>query len=219
MRGLPIFITLFLAAGASAGCEAPLNARQITALCRVHSGDVLVFEWRGARHVLPIDPVMSLEQDAAWRALLGLPQKVDVPGRTFSHSIGAVHRFADGWLVGIDGGEWGGGLFYIQQTRPPQELVRENVVALVPTSQGVHALFGLAHMTLDDGRYRLISHATDGPIVGAAQPLPGSPIYISQDNNGVTFVAGGFGTRGQRTWARVFGGVEPESANVYSPCN
>lgn len=191
---------------------------RITTLCREHSGNVLIFEWRGKRYTLPVDAGISREQDLAWRSHLDLPQPSSVPGRTFSHSISAVEQFADGWLVGIDGGEWGGGLFYVQQGQPPKELVRENVVALVPTSRGVQALFGLAHLTFDYGRYRMISFAEDGPTVGAAYPLPSSPIDIAKDTSGVTFVAGGFSSRRERTWARVFGVTEPESARVYSPC-
>jgi hypothetical protein len=114
-------------------------------------------------------------------------------------------------------GKWGGALFFIREGAPPQRLTRGNVHALVPTSAGVHALFGLAHMGIDEGHYRLISASNDGPSIGAEQPLPGSPIDIARDG-GRTLVAGGFDDGGDRTWARVFGEGEPSFATVSPAC-
>jgi hypothetical protein len=182
---------------------------------------VLIFDWQGERRILPLDSGMTQEQDAEWRRRLTLPARAPSPNPAFgklSHPIGAVQRFGDGWLVGTNMGEWGGALFFLQEGRPPQELAYGDVQALLPTSAGVYALFGLAHEGLDEGSYRLITFSNDGPNVGEERALPGAPIAIAQ-HGGETFVAGGFGDRDERTWARVFGEHPPSTAAVLSACS
>ena len=218
MRNIRGAIALISAAGLLTGCDLlSLLDPRVAALCRAHSGNVLVFEWHGARWLLPIEAGASREQDAEWRIRLGLPPPSVDPLLRLSHPIRAAAPFGTGWLVGTNFGEWDGGLFFIRQGHPPQELVSENVHALVPTTREIYALFGLAHMGTDEGHYRLISLSGNGPIVGEGQPLPGSPIDIAEDR-GVTFVAGGHRNHGERTWARAFGTGEPSSVAVLSPC-
>lgn len=196
--------------------EAMLNP-SVAALCRNHANNVLVFQSAHGRHVLPVDEPMTREQDAAWRAELGLPPNAGSYGPDMlTRRIAAVTQIENGWLVGTDMGEWGGALFLLREGAPPQRITYGNVHALVPTQGGVYALFGLAHGGSDEGHYRFISVSDGAVVVGEEQPLPGSPIAIATDEE--VFVAGGSGRNHEHTWARVFGRGEPIEATVAPAC-
>jgi len=61
-------------------------------------------------------------------------------------------KLQNGWLLGFDGGEFGGGLWFASDDGTTQILNRENVHGFVTTPQGVLVLAGLAHLTLDSGK-------------------------------------------------------------------
>ena len=71
-------------------------------------------------------------------------------------------KFDDGWLIGIDAGEWGGGLWITNEdgTRSKQ-IVMDNVRGLIPTSRGIFVLSGLAHMHIDFGNVLMLSAPHD----------------------------------------------------------
>ncbi len=71
-----------------------------------------------------------------------------------------IIRVDDGWLVGMDVGEFGGGLWWFSANgRHSKKLSDENVHGLANTSRGVLALVGLAHLGLDSGQ---VLRITDG---------------------------------------------------------
>jgi hypothetical protein len=71
-----------------------------------------------------------------------------------------VIRVEDGWLVGLDVGEFGGALWWFSSNgRNSKKLANENVVGFAKSSKGVLALVGLAHMGLDSGK---VLRITDG---------------------------------------------------------
>ena len=64
-----------------------------------------------------------------------------------------VIRVNDGWLVGMDVGEFGGGLWWFSADgQRSKKLSNENVVGFADTSRGVLVFVGLAHLGLDDGK-------------------------------------------------------------------
>ncbi len=68
-----------------------------------------------------------------------------------------VIRVEDGWLIGLDAGEFGGGLWWFSSDgRSSRRLAGENVVGFAESSKGTLALVGLAHMSLDSGKVLLI---------------------------------------------------------------
>jgi hypothetical protein len=85
-------------------------------------------------------------------------------------------RIHDGWLLGFDAGEFGGGLWFADLSGKTQELSGENVHGFIETSQGVLVLVGLAHMGLDSGKVLLVPY-----VVGSQSdlktllPLDGAP--------------------------------------------
>jgi hypothetical protein len=66
----------------------------------------------------------------------------------------------DGWLVGMDVGEFGGGLWWFSSNdRRSKKLSDENVHGFANTSIGIMAFVGLAHLGLDSGH---VLRITDG---------------------------------------------------------
>jgi hypothetical protein len=75
-----------------------------------------------------------------------------------SKSARHVLRVEDGWLVGLDAGEFGGGLWWFgADGLDGKRLSGENVVGFAESSKGVLALTGLAHMGFDHGKVLLIT--------------------------------------------------------------
>lgn len=80
-----------------------------------------------------------------------LPFKIDKPFlRVSSHHVQQVD---DGWLIGFERGEWGGGLLWFSPDGSKQkELVRGNVYGLVKSSTGIFVVTGLSHRGLSEGK-------------------------------------------------------------------
>jgi hypothetical protein len=71
-----------------------------------------------------------------------------------------VIRVEDGWLVGLNAGEFGGALWWFgSDGKSSKRLGDENVVGFAESSKGVLALAGLAHMDSDSGK---VFRITDG---------------------------------------------------------
>jgi len=74
-----------------------------------------------------------------------------------------VIRVNDGWLVGMDVGEFGGGLWWFNgDGLRGKKLSDENVVGFANTSKGVFVLVGLAHLGLDNGKVLRITDGVGG---------------------------------------------------------
>ena len=59
--------------------------------------------------------------------------------------------YQGGTIVGTNHGEWGGLLSWSLPGKTPIELNKDNVNAILPDGDGIIALFGLAHISFDDG--------------------------------------------------------------------
>jgi HEAT repeat protein len=87
----------------------------------------------------------------------------------------------DGWLIGINAGEWGGGLYLIDRRGRPSEVIGTNVIGGLRLGGQVYVLTGLAHLIFDEGRlWRL---APDGRKAVSSIRLPARPrrVAISSD--------------------------------------
>ncbi|BDU74544.1 hypothetical protein [Mesoterricola silvestris] len=95
--------------------------------------------------------------------------------RTYSQRfIGrrVVAKAPDGWIVGFDAGEWGGGLYWfssdgkkhyqIALPRPVGWLDAENVRDILPDGGSFLVAQGLAHMSLDRGKVIRVSREAKG---------------------------------------------------------
>jgi hypothetical protein len=72
-------------------------------------------------------------------------------------------KLQNGWLLGFDAGEFGGGLRFASDDGATQMLNRENVHGFVATPEGVLVLAGLAHMGLDSGKIFVVPYAVKSP--------------------------------------------------------
>jgi hypothetical protein len=122
------------------------------------------------------------------------PQQVPLPQhlKLSKEMIGSrsVLRTADGWLVGFDAGEFGGGLWWFNNEGDEnRKLLPENVHAIYQTSDGVFVLVGLAHMSLDSGKiYQFLETAEEVKVKHLAD-LGGSPEASTVDSSGRFVVA------------------------------
>jgi hypothetical protein len=90
----------------------------------------------------------------------GIEAKVVAAG---SKSARHVIRVKDGWLVGLDSGEFGGALWWLSSDgKSRRRLAALNVVGFAESSKGVLALTGLAHLTLDSGKVFLVMEGAAG---------------------------------------------------------
>jgi hypothetical protein len=122
------------------------------------------------------------------------PQQVPLPQhlKLSKEMIGSrsVLRAADGWLVGFDAGEFGGGLWWFNnQGDENRKLLPENVHAIYQTSDGVFVLVGLAHLSLDSGKIYQFLETADEVKVKQFADLGGSPEASTVDSSGRFVVA------------------------------
>jgi len=110
-------------------------------------------------------------------------------GDPFNPFLGASlkHRLAafNGTLLGFDGGEWDGGLLFLDANGRPHELLHENVQAIIKTHTGVFVFTGLSHLSLLNGAvYKLISTTGQEIRVQLTHQLPGFPLSIRRKQDG-----------------------------------
>ena len=110
-------------------------------------------------------------------------------GDPFNPFLGAdlKHRLAafNGVLLGFDGGEWDGGLLFLDASGQPHELLHENVQAIIKTSKGVFVFTGLGHLSLLNGAvYKVVASTGQELQVQLARHLPGFPLSIRRRQDG-----------------------------------
>lgn len=90
-----------------------------------------------------------------------LPFKIDTRLPTYSYHVQQVD---DGWLIGSNGGEWGGNLswFNLDGSKKKTLLFNENVRGLVKSSTGIFVVTGLHHLGLFEGKIFHIEKREDG---------------------------------------------------------
>lgn len=90
-----------------------------------------------------------------------LPFKIDkIPASAYSYHVQQVD---DGWLIGSDGGEWGGELSWFNLDGSKKKgLINENVRGLVKSSTGIFVVTGLNHLAISMGKIFHIEKREDG---------------------------------------------------------
>lgn len=121
-------------------------------------------------------------------------QKVPLPQylKLSKEMIGSrsVLRTADGWLVGFDAGEFGGGLWWFNNEGDEnRKLLSDNVHEIYQTADGVFVLVGLAHLSLDSGKLYKFTDTIDEVSVTQLADLDGSPEASTVDADGRFVVA------------------------------
>jgi hypothetical protein len=98
-------------------------------------------------------------------------------------------------LVGTNRGEWGGELTWNPVNGQGQLLLKHNVVAIEPAEGGAIVLFGLAHMSFDNGYAVRVRQRDDGgwslseiarlPSIADALATIGPNLLAAWSENGV----------------------------------
>ncbi len=98
-------------------------------------------------------------------------------------------KVQNGWLLGFDGGEFGGGLWFAADDGAARMLTGENVHGFVETPQGILVLAGLAHMTLDSGKVFIVPYSVKSPPdLKILAELDGAPQAFTKVSDDVTLV-------------------------------
>lgn len=82
----------------------------------------------------------------------------------------------NGWLVGIERGEWGGSLFWFNEKGTRYEkIVSGNIKNLFRINGQIYAVEGLAHLSLSRGQIFTVSHNSDIWTTEKKLDLPTAP--------------------------------------------
>lgn len=85
-------------------------------------------------------------------------------------------KVPSGWLLGFDGGEFGGGLWWTNEDgNQSNRILNENVKGILATSNGVLVLVGLAHIDLDEGKVFIIPDSAKPKSIRPLASLDGAP--------------------------------------------
>lgn len=99
-------------------------------------------------------------------------------------------RTTDGWLIGFDAGEFGGGLWWFSRDgRDVKKLLSQNVHAIHKTPGGIFVLAGLAHLSSDTGEIDQFTETRDEVSVQFLANLGGSPEASTVRSDGQIVVA------------------------------
>lgn len=102
------------------------------------------------------------------------------------------HLDHGGWLIGFDGGEFGGGLWSTNEdgSQTQHLLSSQDVHAIVPALGGAIVLAGVAHMSLDEGSaFWVPSSAWNSAEIHRIADLKSSPEASIQDSPSTVLVA------------------------------
>ena len=98
-------------------------------------------------------------------------------------------KTAYGLLVGIDKGEWGGGLSgHSGDGTAPYKLSDENIHSLLAIEGGVLAIAGLAHLGLDQGSILILRAQDQRWRVERSLKLDGAPMAVTRDPKSGIFI-------------------------------
>lgn len=140
-------------------------------------------EWRVAvdGNTVRATPSTEHEPDTGPALPFALPKGEPFRGRRHTLAV------SDGFLVGLDAGEWGGALYWFSADgKQKKELARENVRGFVALSpDAVVALEGLAHLSLSEGRARWLGRDAQGWHETHVDALDGSVQTFTQSGKSI----------------------------------
>src|SRR5215469_10804985 len=99
-------------------------------------------------------------------------------------------RAGGNWLIGFNGGEFGGGLWWTSPDgKRTKLLTRENVQAFVQRGKDVLVLTGLAHLTYNQGAAYLFRPAGDDGEITHIADLDSAPYVALLESDGSVLIA------------------------------
>lgn len=126
--------------------------------------------------------VVSKNQDAIAIEELNIDKQNPVPVprqlKLSKEMIGrrSMLHTGDGWLIGFDAGEFGGGLWWFSNDgSEAKKLLEQNVHSIYETPDGVFVLAGLAHLGIDNGEIDQFTNKPEKVSLKYKASLGGSP--------------------------------------------
>ncbi len=148
--------------------------------CAGLAGSWVVSESHGPLAVTELD--VEQEEEVAVPPYLKLSK--EMKGRK------SLLRTANGWLIGFDDGEFGGGLWWFNEDGSDStKLLSDNVHAIYETRNGTFVLAGLAHMGHDAGEVDQFIETPEKVTLRWVASLGGSPEASTVDPDGDIVVA------------------------------
>lgn len=93
-----------------------------------------------------------------------LPPAINLRGAAIgAKGSRSIEQVDDGWLIGFDAGEFGGGLWWFASDgKSRKRLASDNITGFARTANGVYAVTGLAHMGFESGKVLQIGAGAAG---------------------------------------------------------
>ena len=142
-----------------------------------------------AEPVLPFQPSFRPRYELARCSNPDGSEEADEKPAAFQ-TPSAVAAFADGYLVGYNSGEFGGGLYwYDEHGELRQQILDENVHEIVARGEDWIVFTGLAHMFTDDGRATVVEFDAGSFQVARSLDVLGAPRAILVESEESILVA------------------------------
>lgn len=125
-----------------------------------------------------------------------IPEDVRLKSHLFKLSESGTTglKVSNGWLIGTDSGEFGGGLAYVGDDGKTNVLHEKNILGVYNTPFGVVAVCGMAHMITDFGYILPLARKKGKWIVGKKIDLYSRPYIMEQKEDGSVVIGNRYGS-------------------------
>ena len=128
--------------------------------------------WRVEKEIGGIQITKSLSRDLS---IENLPFRFNSKNISSHQRVSAISKAGEFWLLGLDGGEWGGGLWWVSPDGGQGQLLDMNVRSILETKNGPLVFVGLNHENKKSGEVFLVRPDKTGLIVASIAKLKGVP--------------------------------------------
>jgi hypothetical protein len=105
----------------------------------------------------------------------------------FGHRV--VLNVSNGFLVGFDKGEWGGGLWWFSKNGEDNYRISdENIKSVVSVADSTLAIAGLAHLGINSGKVFELQHDEEKWTIARSLELGAAPCAVVKANNGAIII-------------------------------
>lgn len=134
--------------------------------CAVYGGSWVASDGDGSITLKRFDPETETQKS--------IPPQLKLSKKMIGRR--SLQPTSNGWLVGFDAGEFGGGLWWFSRDGSKTiGLLSDNVHAIYKTPAGILVLVGLNHMGLNYGHLYKFTDSPENPAARSVAKLDGSP--------------------------------------------
>jgi hypothetical protein len=97
----------------------------------------------------------------------------------------SILKVDDGYLVGFNGGEWGGDLYWFSADGSAHyKISGNNIIQFIKNGDSIYVIEGLAHLSLSEGSIMQIKKINNKWLATTYAVLPTAPEVVVLDSNG-----------------------------------